>query len=235
MKRIFSIISLICIVSIISGCDYYPWTPSTGTTNSDKIYLDPAIGDTRHVLQLSETVRSINYGASYFNGGPTFDSSKTINQIKSEIIMHNDLIVSDIRTNALLLEIPNTSIDINHLYIMMYTEYSGGKTWYVTEAKIIFETDEQYRLVLFPIYLLARNIPQNTSENILVENQNYDLLNSTIDDFINYYETINAFNFTYTENSITVSGMKNAGYKKINELITSYTLTFTDGKVSIDV
>ena len=117
----------------------------------------------------------------------------------------------------------------------MYEEYSSGKTWYVMEDKVIFETDEQYRLVLFPVYLLERSIPQNTSENILVENQDYDLFNSTIDDFIDCYETINAFNFTYTETSITVSGMKNTSHKKINELIISFTLTFTDGKVSIDV
>jgi len=235
MKKCFSVILIVFIVSLLTGCEYYPWTKSTGTTNSDKIYLDSAIGDTRHMLQLSETVRWINYASAYYNGGPTFDSSKGINQIKSELIAHNELSVNNIRVNTLLLEIPNASIDIKHYYIITYTQYSGGKTWSVIESRAIFEIDEQYRVLLFPIYLLERSIPQNTSENIFTENQDYNLLDSTIDDFINYYEIINTFNFTYTENSITVSGIKSTSYKKMNELITSFTLTFTDGKVSIDV
>ncbi len=231
MKKFFSTMLIIFIISMLIGCEYYPWTKSTGTSTSNKLSLNPTIGDLKLTLEFAQEVQNINYGASYFNGGPTFTSGKSINQIKSEL----QLSVNNIRFNALLLEIPNGSIDINHLYIMVYSEYNGGKTWYVMEAKAIFEKDERYQLVLFPIYLLARSIPQNTSDNILVENQDYDLLDSTIDDFISYYETINAFNFTHTENSITIGGMKNTNYKKIDELITSFTLTFKDGKVSIDV
>jgi len=235
MKRIFSIIIVILVTLIISGCDYYPWTPSTGTTTSDKIYLDPAIGDTRILLQLNDSVRYINYGSASIDGGPTFDSGKSISQIKSEIFMHNEYTLSDIRTNTLLIQIPNTSININHFYIITSQAYSGGRTYYIMESKVIFQGEEDLKYILFPIYLLNMSIPLDSSENSFNENQNYDLMESDIDDFIEFYETIDAFNFTYTENSISITGMKNTNYKKSDRLIASFILTFEEGKVSIDV
>ena len=128
MKKRFSLILIVLIIISLVGCDYYPWMGSTGTTTSNKLILGPAIGATKIDLLLAEEVSVVNYGESYFNGGPTFNSNKGLNQIKSEITYSNsNFIVSNINMNTLLLEIPNDSININHFYVITFTEYNGGK------------------------------------------------------------------------------------------------------------
>ncbi len=232
MKKYLSLIFACVIITLLSGCEYFPWTKSTGTVDSDKIYLNPAIGDTRFTMQLSETVHLINYGNGFLDGGPTFSTNKSIFQIRSEIMSHNSWEVVIVRDNAVSVVIPNTETGINHVYIIMYNVYAGEKTYHVTEAKVIFPG---YDFVLFPIYMLAGEISPSSLGNWFMEDESYYLLDSTIDDFIDFYETINMFDFTFTEDSITVTGMKNTNLRKHNPLITSFTLTFTDNTVNINI